>query len=523
MRNKIIGTLALLLSLASCHDFLEPQSQSEYIPREASSLNEMLLGEAYIASNDNGQLLGLTLLLDDDVQCSKLPGEVNMSGYSAQVQTNEAFFTWQPDAWTTAYNLNNGMAAYESIYDHIMGANAALDYIDDVSGTAEEKSLVKAQALALRAYYYFLLVNLWGEPYNYNPQADGVPLLLSSALATDERPRNSVEEVYNQIVADLLQAEQLYLGMSEADQFRRDYRTSLPMVQLLLSRVYLYMENWQQAAEYAQKVISNSNFSLADLNNFTPDRSTPYYCFAQYDCPETIWVFGSIHELTGYANLQMDYNITDSWGDAVENTLYKFNASDSLVCLFGDTDLRLADCLVTQPYYNADWDTETAGYLPFAKFKITTNWEGQPQLMYNDYFAYSFRLSEAYLNYAEAEAMQGNDSQARQALQTLQRNRYTELPQPSASLISDIRTERRKELCFEGQRWFDLRRWGMPQITHDWRTTTDGVTTVTRYVLQKNDPFYTLPIPDYIRLRNRSLTQNPLGEARQGTIINESN
>lgn len=522
MKSKIIAALTVVLAMTSCHDFLEPKSQSEYIPREVSSLNEMLLGNAYIGADGNEDIQGLMLLLDDDIQCSRLPGEIDMGSYSSQTQEVQAFFTWQPDEWTTNYNLGNTSSPYESLYDYIMGANAALDYIDDVSGTTADKNNVRAQALALRAYYYYLLVNLWGEPYNYNRQAAGVPLILSSALSTQDLPRNSVEEVYNQIVADLLEAEQLYQSLDEASQFRRDFRTSLPMVQLLLSRVYLYMENWEQAAAYAQKVMRNSNLSLADLNSFTPSSSSPYYCFVQYDCPETIWVFGSIRGLIQNANLEMNYNLTDDWGDTVENTLYKFNASDSLLSLFDDNDLRLADCLVTQSYYNTDWESVTAGYLPFAKFKITTSWDGSPQFMAGDYFATSFRLSEAYLNYAEAEAMLGDSSQALQALQTLQRNRYAELPEPSASLLTDIRNERRKELCFEGQRWFDLRRWGMPEIAHDWSITTDGVTTVTRYVLQKNDPSYTMPIPDYIRLRNRALTQNTLAPTRQGTIINDN-
>ncbi len=142
---------------------------------------------------------------------------------------------------------------WETFYQFILGANAALDYIDDVSGTVEEKNLVKAQAYALRAFYYFQLVNLFGEPYNYNKDALGVPLKLTSAMENKEIPRNMVKEVYDQILKDLTEAENIYESLPENMQFRRDYRTNLPMVQLLRSRVLLYMEDWKNAAIYAQK------------------------------------------------------------------------------------------------------------------------------------------------------------------------------------------------------------------------------------------------------------------------------
>ena len=99
---------------------------------------------------------------------------------------------------------------WEGYYKFILGANAALDYIGDVNGTEAEKNYVIAQALGLRAFYYFMLVNHFGAPYNYDKQAAGVPLKLTSNLLPEEdllMTRNSVEEVYNQIIEDLSEAE----------------------------------------------------------------------------------------------------------------------------------------------------------------------------------------------------------------------------------------------------------------------------------------------------------------------------
>ena len=74
-----------------------------------------------------------------------------------------------------------------------------------------------------------------------------------------------------------------------------------------------------------------------------------------------------------------------------------------------------------------------------------------------------------------------------------------------------MRDERRRELCFEGHRWFDLRRWGMPSITHIWH---DSETASSTYRLEECDPLYTVPIPDEALQANGKLVQNSLPEKR---------
>ena len=109
-----------------------------------------------------------------------------------------------------------------------------------------------AQAYTLRGFLYFKLVNIFGEPVNSNPNALGVPLKLNSGVEDSENAlaRRTVKEVYDQVLSDLLEAERLYSTLPVEKQFTRDYRTNLPMVELLLSRVYLYLENWEKAAVY---------------------------------------------------------------------------------------------------------------------------------------------------------------------------------------------------------------------------------------------------------------------------------
>ena len=71
--------------------------------------------------------------------------------------------------------------------------------------------------------------------------------------------------------------------------------------------------------------------------------------------------------------------------------------------------------------------------------------------------------------------------------------------------------ERRRELCFEGHRWFDLRRWGMPEITHVWH---ESATESHVYRLTEKDLMYTIPIPDEAMQENSKLVQNELPDKR---------
>lgn len=178
--------------------------------------------------------------------------------------------------------------------------------------------------------FYLYLVNIYGQPYYYNKDADGVPLKLNSGVENAPIKRNSVAEVYEQIIKDLSEAEEIFKNLPKEYQWQADRKASLPMAQLLLSRTYLYMEEWQKAAEYAEKVIHDHSFSLLDLSTTTgfsvkengyEDNST-YTNYHSYTSPEVIWVFGNKNDITEIVKENGDNNVTF------------FQASDSLNELF---------------------------------------------------------------------------------------------------------------------------------------------------------------------------------------------
>lgn len=518
MKLKYLIYTIALTGLTACGDFLEPKSQSQYIPKDANALQEMLIGEAYPQQKDT-KFLNYLEILADDVEQNLVEGYGFTENDKANMEIFEILYSWQPNMFEIQDKFGKESTnTWGNLYEYILGANATLDYIDGVSGTEAEKNYIKAQSYALRAFYYYMLVNQYALPYNYKKESLGVPLKLDSKMRDDSNilmKRNTVEEVYLQIVTDLNEAERLFLTLSAKQQYEPNYLVSLPMVQLLKSRVALYMENWEETKTYAKKVIKEWNFSLRDLNTIPAPEAgmkEPYYTFNTYDSPEVIWSYGTIRDLTN------EYEGYIEKEDKKDNdNRRKFKAADGLINSFSEGDLRKDRYITREILYNEkvpESSTFYDTYLPYGKYKTLRS---VPTSGSSDYFALSFRIAEAYLNYAEAAAMSQAEGEAITTMNTLLEKRYNGGNAPSFSglsgdaLITKIREERRKELCYEGQRWFDLRRYGMPPIQHKWEGKV--------YTLTENDPSYVLPIPTEVLLSNLLLEQNPFGPERNGVPI----
>lgn len=445
MRQYRLLILAIVISwmVTACNNFLEEKSQDEAIPEAATDFREILLH--YQAT----PFTPVLYVLDDDVVMIE-------TYFSDDKDNSEAVslagsLTWQPDIWERANTLEDN---YGAVYEDIMGMNAILAEIDDATGSIEAIEMVKAQTLAMRAYHYFMLVNTYGEPYNYNKDALGVVLKLDVPYVEGGMARTSVGKVYGQIVEDLETASAL---LNKYPKTRGDYLMNSTSTDILLSRVYLYMEEWDKAVEAASRAIGSAE-GLFDYN--TIDEQLGLLSFT-YDISEVECLFG----LVAYPT-------------------YDVRPTEDLLSLFDKNDNRLKFIYVKCP-----WD-----------------FFGREPIVW-------IRSAEAYLNRAEARVLA--DAQdlegALEDLNELRRHRianYTDVNYTDVeTLLTEIRNERRKELCFEGHRWFDLRRYGMPSITRDFRTRLS--TPLLRYTLKEKDPFYTLPIPKDIMENNNKLEQNP--------------
>ena len=455
-----VVTVGLFLS-GGCSDFLEEESQDEVIPKTVTDFSELLMGSGYPSTAYYpGSILAQ---LDDDKMLDR-DGE-NVLGSTGAEEWFPAF-TWQPDLYRRDEGTPLASTEYYMWYERIKGCNAVLDYIDDAIGTQSEREQVKAEALALRAYYYFWLVNLYGEPYNYNKEALGVPLKLTSTVQEEVGGvRNTVKEVYEQILKDLDASAKLF---EKYNVVIGNYRMNLPAVKILLSRVYLYMEEWQNAVNAANDAIELGR-GLTDLTLVDENVN---YCMNSYDVNETVCIFGA----------------------RIDNYSMAYVVSSDLLKLFNSKDRRIGIYIIAQ--YSGGGD--------FTGWLINKNAAaGEP--------GQCLRLAEAYLNRAEAYSrLTGKQSDALADLNTLRKHRIMDyrdvsIADPTA-LLDTIRKERRLELCYEGHRWFDLRRYGMPEITHIYQESTTSPAMV--YTLKEKDPMYTLPLPSSVMDKNKELVQN---------------
>lgn len=484
--NKIYTFLlgGCMLALQSCGDFLEEVSQDEFEPKTTEAFRELLNGEGY---NFTNSVNPLTYMMDDDVE------SVSTSFWDDIHRIQQELYTWQPDFYSFqdeegTYTSSN-KDVYKNLYELIMACNIVNEYIDGSQGTDADKAIVRAEALSLRAFYYLQLVNLYAYPYNdkdHDPStALGVPLVLASEVFDEGEPRSTVKKVYDQIAADIEQACDLF-GQDKTN--RGVFRISYTAAHLLASRIYLYMENWDKVIEHATYALETAP-ELADLNNYTIDNTyNPTNGVISRNFPETIF-------LGGYRAISGSYGLMGT----------PFNVSSDLFNSYADNDLRIGTYLM-----------EAASYLPYNYMLLKSSSEQE----------YAWRTSELYLNRAEAyiELYKDGDQEAGQNavndLNTLLSKRYRDyepLTLKSADELQELyREERRKELCFEGFRWFDLRRYGMPQLEH---ILIDQSGNSTRYILKEKDPSYVLPLPDNALEHNSNLIQNELSPRREGSAM----
>lgn len=201
---KRLTTILILatLSLTSCSGFLEERSQDLIIPKSVKDYREFLFGEGYLRDN----IIVHTWLdvMTDDVK-------ENISGWflGADTRTNAfGYYTWQMDPEETLSGGLNSDKAWETYYHSILICNVVLDAMKDMTGSETEKDDLRAEAYAQRAWSYFMLVNLYGKPYDAATAetAPGVPLNEVVGMEDRQFQRESVARIYRQIELDLERA-----------------------------------------------------------------------------------------------------------------------------------------------------------------------------------------------------------------------------------------------------------------------------------------------------------------------------
>lgn len=379
---------------------------------------------------------------------------------------NQANSTWYSPGNGTGGWVNHRVDNYSYLeyafrlyYRCIGNANALLDNVDAAVGPDADKRRLKAEALTMRAWSYFNLVQIFAKRYD-KTAVPNTQLGLSLALTSLDKklPRSTVEQVYTQINKDLTDAIAMYAGAS-APPSGSGFKSHLNLksAYAIRARVALTMQDWVGAAAAANQVITLGGHSLMTNTQYQAgfnDLSNPEWiwgAFVQDDQGDT---FGSF-----FGQIGRDANTSYMRG-----TPKRINSA--LYNLIPATDIRKTMWEPTPTTVNFPLPTTGFARSPFMSRKFAIR--NLPTVGDVPYI----RLAEMYLIIAEANAnITGNEVAARQALFTLVVNRNPSYVLSTASgvtLRNEISFHRRVELWGEGFRWFDLKRLDQPL---DRRTT----------------------------------------------------
>jgi hypothetical protein len=330
-------------------------------------------------------------------------------------------------------------------YEVINIVNIVLSKLDVVED-ADERARLEGEAKAIRGMLYFELARLWGLPYEpgqANTQL-GVPLILTPTIETSDvtyPERATVETVFDQAITDLSDAENLLDGWGTNDGYISTYAASA-----ILSRIYLQQGRYEEAAQKADRVIQSGLYELESvpLAAFNNKSFVSEDVFAIRQNETSNYGENNSGLATHYASLagqgRGDIDITQHFLD-------RFDGNDLRGGLMTNTIPGVTQIdNVTEMYYIGISDLGT-GVIATAKYGDSRR--NFPVI----------RLAEMYLTRAEGNFEAGT-SHGATPLEDINTIRSRALADPLSGVDRDaIRTERYLELCWEGFRLHDLKRW----------------------------------------------------------------
>jgi tetratricopeptide (TPR) repeat protein len=376
----------------------------------------------------------------DDAVWVKNSGSNRMLTYSYQHIVNSSVST---QFWKEAYH-------------GIYSANRVIEAIGDDASQANLQ--LKGENLFLRALMHFDLVRMFGRPYSHNPETNLGVMIKDNTDVSSLPPRSTVKETYEFIESDLLRAAELM------NENKPAIFASKEVAWALLARVYLYMEQHENAIEYSDKVINSGRYQLLETDQFGA-----YFTLLPENNPETIFAIKLLEtENMGKASIGSLYHGNGGWGEMFASQTYRD-------LLYMNPEDERTDFIDPDYIYDDDGNripdpSEDVGYLLQKR-------DGLSQYFINKYTMEGgvpmlsspivIRLAEMYLIKAEAFAKTpGKEAEAIEMVNIIRERAGLSGDQLFTindlkgydSVLDVVLDERRLELAWEGHRAFDLYR-----------------------------------------------------------------
>lgn len=437
MRKTSIYKLSILfLSICSCSDFLVQE------PDVQISITEQL-------GSKEGVLLALNGIYRD-IEAIQSSREI----IYADVQGGNITFTPQPltklldtpSAIENSYGFSDQESEsdyanyYQEMYDIINQANVILSKFDGFSFFSDsEQNQLKAELFTIRAFTHYQVAIYYAQQYGYTADASHLGVVYNTTTLTagvDFPSRQTLKETYNLMKSDLETALNLYTNTQALTGPEYSYFNTLT-TQALFARIALQMNDWEQAFNYANNVITTSGILLITKENYISewekDEEPVSEIILEFSAPRT-----SEGDVSSSISEQFNY---------VSKTNYKpYVASRDLLNLYDSNDIR------STLFLEVNLPTTTNNVETNLPYYFTKKFQGDAGTSF-------IRLSEMYLIRAEANARLLNYEDALTDLNTI-RLRANLLPlDVNSNILEEIFVERRRELAFESHLLFDIARY----------------------------------------------------------------
>lgn len=480
--KRILTIIAIAFALNGCTSFLNVETLGK------STI------EGFFEDIDGMKAAGLGLhrylleFYDDNyIRAGELQGDnVNLIRVNADISVQKLFdFNTLAEDNTSGYSYSLWKKAYElctNANNMIYYGGELLDKFPQYKDVIDENV---GYAYFVRALAIFDLCNVFAQPYDFTSDAShpGVVAIDYIPGFDDEISRNTVKECYDLIISDLNKS----LECFGSDELKDPTYISGLACKALLAKVYLYMKDYKKASEYAKAVMDK-----------VPLASRSVY----------VNMFRKAQDNPGEAILRMNAYDSGTGMRSLCNPIssQKMTPSPEFVSKFDNGDIRkelftfVAEKEDGDEYEGKVYDA-VAKYLPI-KSGVTTeeNRRCDPFIL---------RASEMYLIHAEAECLGGGNLEA--AADDIKALRARALGLKASDiriaytgkddLDRIIQEERSKELCFEGNRFFDLKRRGEDIVRSASSTSTTKLVKYPSYL-------YALPICQLEMEANDYMIQN---------------
>lgn len=479
MKNILKYSLFIsILVMVSCEDFLNYKDKDKIIPTTLENFSELAYTE--LMSNSNVAEMDYLNVMTDDIESFVTSPSPGISDTDDREQYANHFI-WAPETQFTTLNREREDMTWNTVYRRILVCNVIEDkmneFEDDTKGIRHR---LLGEVKFIRAMSYFHLINLYAAPYITANEAKtqlAVPINMAASIELTQYKRSSMEEVCNLIEKNLLESiEHFNMGEKKVTVFR----PTADAARIYLTRYYLYTKQWQKCVDFATTFLNETDHEILNKT--------------------LIGTYGGDRGILTKENKAIVF----TWGRTKANDFAtsggksnraRFITSTSLLSLYTTNDLRFSN------FFSAK--TDGIDKLPYKYDPFTL---GKPNQMI---FTNTIRYEEALLNRAEAYIALGNFAPAMADINALRAERFMSLNTVNATdevtANKLLREEKRREFCFEGIRWFDIRRWNV-EVTHQLQNFADPKV-VTTYVLNPGSPNYIMPLPLNLVRKNNEIEQ----------------